>query len=96
MPAIRDEVIRRLKRGKASSLQEEVNDMDELDFHHVLEALDRKDPLCLEVVKEAAHYFGMGLTNLIFLFQPNIESAEEFWCQNHSSTMPPLRQQKSE
>ncbi|MBA9026828.1 MULTISPECIES: ROK family transcriptional regulator [Bacillaceae] len=72
LPAIRNEVIRRMKRGKISLLQEKVNDVEDIDFHHILDALEREDPLCLEIVKEAAYYFGIGLTNLIFLLRPDI------------------------
>jgi len=72
LPAIRDEVIRQMKRGKYSSLQEQVTDVEEIDFHHILDALGQEDPLCLEVIKEAAYYFGIGLSNLIFLLHPDV------------------------
>lgn len=72
LPAIRNEVVRRLKRGIASFLQEKVNDVEDIDFHHILNALEKEDPLCLEVVKDAAYYFGIGLSNLIFLLRPDI------------------------
>lgn len=72
LPAIRKEVVYRLKRGKFSSLQEKVNDVEDIDFHHILNALEQEDPLCLEVVKDAAYYFGIGLSNLIFLMRPDI------------------------
>jgi predicted NBD/HSP70 family sugar kinase len=70
LPAIRNEVVRRLKRGYVSSLQD--NDVEDIDFHHILHALEQGDPLCLEVVKDAAYYFGIGLSNLIFLLRPDI------------------------
>ncbi|WP_314586365.1 ROK family protein [Paenibacillus terrigena] len=72
LPAIRDEVIRQMKRGKCSSLQEQVNDVEEIDFHHILDALEQEDPLCQEVIKDAAYYFGIGLSNLIFLLHPDV------------------------
>ncbi|WP_018758727.1 ROK family protein [Paenibacillus terrigena] len=72
LPAIRNEVIRQMKRGKYSSLQEQVADVEEIDFHHILDTLEQEDPLCLEVIKEAAYYFGIGLTNLIFLLHPDV------------------------
>ncbi|AZS14907.1 ROK family protein [Paenibacillus lutimineralis] len=72
LPAIHHEVIHRLKRGQGSILQESMEDVDKVDFHHILEAMDREDSLCLEVVKEAAYYFGIGLANLIFLLRPDI------------------------
>jgi predicted NBD/HSP70 family sugar kinase len=72
LPAIRNEVVRLMKRGKTSLLQENINDVEEMDFHHILNALEKEDPLCLEVVKDAAYYFGIGLSNLIFLLCPDI------------------------
>ena len=72
LPAIRNEVVRLMKRGKVSSLQEKINDVEKMDFHHILNALEKEDPLCLEVVKDAAYYFGIGLSNLIFLLCPDI------------------------
>ncbi|WHY78346.1 ROK family transcriptional regulator [Neobacillus sp. WH10] len=72
LPAIRDEVIRRIKRGQLSILKEKVNNVEEIDFFHILEGLEQEDSLCLEVVKEAAYYFGIGLSNLIYLLRPDI------------------------
>ncbi|WP_152395506.1 ROK family protein [Paenibacillus guangzhouensis] len=72
LPAIRDEVIRQMKRGKPSFLQEQVTEVEDIDFHHILDALEQEDPLCLEVIKEAAYYFGIGLSNLIFLLHPDV------------------------
>ncbi|MGE7688396.1 ROK family protein [Lysinibacillus sp. NPDC097214] len=72
LPAIRNEVVRQLKRGHFSFLQEKVDDVEDIDFHHILNALEQEDPLCLEVVRDAAYYFGIGLSNLIFLMRPNI------------------------
>ncbi|CAG9623313.1 ROK family transcriptional regulator [Sutcliffiella rhizosphaerae] len=70
LTAIRNEVIRLLKRGKSSILQKE--EIEEIDFHHILHAIEHKDPLCLEVVKDAAYYFGIALSNLIFMMRPEI------------------------
>lgn len=72
LPAIRSEVVRRMKRGHVSYLQDKVKDVEDIDFHHILNALEKEDPLCLEVVKDAAYYFGIGLSNLIFLLRPDI------------------------
>lgn len=72
LPAIRDEVVRRIKRGQFSYLQDKVHDVEDIDFHHILNALEKEDPLSLEVVKDAAYYFGIGLSNLIFLLRPDI------------------------
>jgi len=72
LPAIRDEVVRRIKRGHVSMLYHEHQDIEEIGFHHVLDALEREDPLCLEVIRDAAYYFGIGLSNLIFMLRPDV------------------------
>ncbi|AHM64287.1 ROK family protein [Paenibacillus polymyxa] len=72
LPAIRDEMVRLMKRGKPSMLTTEVNDFEEINLHHILYALEQNDALCLEVVEDAAYYFGVGLSNLIFLLRPEI------------------------
>jgi predicted NBD/HSP70 family sugar kinase len=72
LPAIREEVIKRMKRGEASSLRNEVNNIEDISFHQILEALEKEDRLCLDVLKDAAYYFGLGLTNLIYLLRPDI------------------------
>lgn len=70
LSAIRDEVVRQLKRGRPSSLQ--VMDAEEIKLHHILNALKEEDSLCIEAMKDAAYYFGLGLSNLIFLLRPDI------------------------
>ncbi|MDN7240695.1 ROK family protein [Planococcus sp. N028] len=72
LPAIHDEVVRQIKRGRSSSISEIIKDAEEIDLHHVLSALEEKDPLCVEVTKDAAYYFGIGLSNLIYLLRPEI------------------------
>ncbi|WP_458120379.1 ROK family protein [Paenibacillus sp. Z6-24] len=72
LPAIRDEVIRRIKRGHVSMLQDGISDIQEIGFHHVLSALEQEDSLCLEVIRDAAYYFGIGLSNLVFLLRPDV------------------------
>jgi predicted NBD/HSP70 family sugar kinase len=71
-PAIRSEVVRQLKRGRSSCLLEFVEDAEQIRLPHILAALKAEDALCLEVMKDAAYYFGIGLSNLIFLLRPDI------------------------
>ena len=37
---------------------------------HVLEALKKNDPLVVEIITEAATYFGIGLANLLNILHP--------------------------
>ncbi|MBE1442256.1 ROK family protein [Paenibacillus sp. OAS669] len=72
LPAIREEMVRLIKRGKPSMLSYEVKDVEDIDLFHILHALEQNDELCLAVVEDAAYYFGIGLSNLIFLLRPEI------------------------
>ncbi|MFM1654212.1 ROK family protein [Brevibacillus sp. B_LB10_24] len=72
LPAIRDEVIRRIKRGYPSLLEEMVPNIEDVEFHHILNALEQNDPLTYEVIREAAYYFGIGLSNVLYLISPDI------------------------
>src|SRR5690606_6515024 len=38
--------------------------------HHVFQALDQKDPLAIEVMDKCIEYWGMGVANLISIFNP--------------------------
>ena len=68
LPAIREEMIRHIKRGKTPMLSYEVNDIEDIDLFHILHALEQHDELCLTVVEDAAYYSGIGLCNLIFYY----------------------------
>lgn len=72
LPAIREEVIKRIKRGESSYLQDCVEDIEDISLHQILDALEQEERLSLEVLKDAAYYFGIGLANLIFLLRPDI------------------------
>ncbi|WP_282942515.1 ROK family transcriptional regulator [Paenibacillus sp. RC67] len=71
-PSVREEIVRRIKRGKASVLQSMVDQVDDVQFHHILDALEQDDPLCYDVVRDAAYYYGIGLSNLIHLLRPDM------------------------
>lgn len=60
----------KLKQGRATILREWTEDPDRLTFAHILQALRSNDPLVVEIVKEAATYFGIGLANLLNILHP--------------------------
>ncbi len=72
LSAIKNEIVHRLKRGKSSRILGDIEDVDSIDFHHILHAIEQNDPLCTSVVEEAAFYYGIGLSNLIFTLKPEI------------------------
>lgn len=59
-----------LKQGRATLLSQLVGDPEQLQYRHVLEALKKNDPLVVEIMTEAATYFGIGLANLLNILHP--------------------------
>lgn len=72
LPAIRDEVIRGLKRGKESLIVSRVEDAEQIDLHDIAWAIANQDALCCEVVKDAAYHYGIGLSNMMYLIHPEV------------------------
>ncbi|WP_090826030.1 ROK family protein [Paenibacillus sp. yr247] len=59
-----------LKQGRSTVLSHFVEDPEHLTYTHVLEALQKNDPLVVEIITEAATYFGIGLANLLNILHP--------------------------
>jgi predicted NBD/HSP70 family sugar kinase len=59
-----------LKRGRATYLSHLAEDPETVTFHHIQEAVKKNDPLAVEIVTEAATYFGIGLANLLNILHP--------------------------
>ncbi|MET3293190.1 UNVERIFIED_CONTAM: putative NBD/HSP70 family sugar kinase [Brevibacillus sp. OAP136] len=72
LPAIRDEVIRHLKRGKPSLIAARVADDEEIELADIAWAVANRDSLCCEVVKDAAYHYGIGLSNMMYLIHPEV------------------------
>jgi predicted NBD/HSP70 family sugar kinase len=70
--AIREEVIRYLKRGKPSLLNDRVLDAEQVDFQDICWAVKENDPLCCDVIVDAAYHYGIGLSNMIYLIHPEM------------------------
>ena len=60
----------RLKQGRISILNNLINNVEELNFSHLLQALNKDDFLTTEVFIESATYLGIGLSNLINILHP--------------------------
>lgn len=63
---------KRLISGERSALSEKVQgeDYSMIDFNAVLEAFNNKDPLVMEVIIEAGKAMGIGIANVINVFNP--------------------------
>ncbi|WP_209974635.1 ROK family transcriptional regulator [Paenibacillus eucommiae] len=59
-----------VKKGRSTFLTQLVSDPETIEFHHIREALEKNDPLAVEIVTEAATYFGIGLANLLNILHP--------------------------
>lgn len=70
LPSIHKEVINKLKLGYKSSITESIDNIDAISYYHILEGIEEKDQLCLDVLENAIYYFGIALTNLALQFSP--------------------------
>lgn len=61
-----------LKKGRKSFLLDCVNNIENIQFEDICQAVNNNDPLCSEIVDKAAHYTGIGLSNLINILQPEL------------------------
>ena len=71
--AVAKEAIRRLGQGERSSLTEIVEGkIEDITAEKVSLAARGGDPLALEVISKAATYLGVGLVNLVNIFNPEM------------------------
>jgi len=66
------DVIKSLKLGKKSILNDRVSDIENIQFDDICQAVNENDPLCCEVIENAAYYTGMGIFNLINVLHPEL------------------------
>ena len=72
-PAIAREARRRLQRGEASSLLEMARGFSEaVTAKMVSEAAHAGDRVARNVLRQAGRYLGLGITNLLHIFDPNV------------------------
>ncbi|MEI4831361.1 ROK family protein [Bacillus sp. FJAT-53711] len=72
IPSVRKEIIDRIKRGNKSIIQQMVDKLDDVQFNHILNALEKNDALCEDVIREAAFYYGIALATLTHLLYPDV------------------------
>ncbi|WP_347438257.1 ROK family protein [Fodinisporobacter ferrooxydans] len=59
-----------LKSGRKCMLNELVYAPEDVRFHHLLYALNEKDPLAVEIFTQSATCFGIGLANVLNILHP--------------------------
>ncbi|MFF2153724.1 ROK family protein [Paenibacillus chitinolyticus] len=67
--AVEREIRARIKQGRPSVLSAFGNP-DAITFREIIQALHSRDPLAVEVITQAAVYFGIGLANLLNMLHP--------------------------
>lgn len=70
--AIVEDVTNLLKEGKESMIRDWVEHIEDVTFNEICEAVNLKDPLCMQVIQNAAYYAGVGLSNLINVLHPDL------------------------
>ncbi|TBL81693.1 ROK family protein [Paenibacillus thalictri] len=68
--AIELEAQAKLKQGRRSSLLDLEPHAEKIRFGHIVQALADNDPLTVEIMTQAATYFGIGLSNLLNILHP--------------------------
>jgi len=71
-PAIAQRAAGLIREGRVSSLSEAVHRGTELTAEMVGKAAQQGDDLALEVIGRAAYYLGIGVVNLINIFDPDV------------------------
>ncbi|EUJ18476.1 ROK family protein [Listeria grandensis FSL F6-0971] len=71
LSAIKAKIGHELKQGKPSILSELVTNPDDIDYFTIFQALEKGDPMCHDTLKNAAYYYGIALSNLILMTQPD-------------------------
>jgi len=71
--ALAREAVRRIRQGEVSSLTEMVRGkLENITAEKVSVAAQGGDPLALEAISEVAYYLGVGLANLVNIFNPEM------------------------
>jgi glucokinase len=71
--AVAREAVRRIKQGEKSSIAELVGGrLESINAEIVASAARQGDPLACDVIAKAANYLGIGLTNLVDIFNPEL------------------------
>ena len=71
--AVAKEAIRRIKQGERSSLTEAVGgEIEDITAEEVLTAAWDSDSLASEIILKAATYLGIGLANIVNIFNPEM------------------------
>lgn len=71
LPALKKQIIKKIKNGENSIINQWVSSIKEIDYHIIFKAFEQNDLLAISVLEQAAHDYSIGLFNLILTFQPD-------------------------
>lgn len=71
-PAIKENIQSDLRRGVISTLNETLNDIDNLSVEDVAKAINAGDRICRYHVKKAAEHIGMAIANAVTILNPRM------------------------
>jgi glucokinase-like ROK family protein len=71
-PAIRARALKEVKRGKATLLAEMLEEKGDLEARDVSIAANAGDAVARDIMDQAGHYLGVGLTSLLHIFNPTV------------------------
>ncbi|PIC70307.1 hypothetical protein CSV77_09535 [Sporosarcina sp. P16b] len=69
---ITTDVIGSLKQEEKSILLDRIDVIESIQFDDICRAVNDIDPLCFDIMERAAHYTGIGLSNLMNILQPEL------------------------
>ncbi|OCA87170.1 ROK family protein [Pseudobacillus wudalianchiensis] len=70
--AMKEDILASLGQGAPSIITEWTKDSKDIDFEDICRAVNEHDPLVTRIVKNAAYYAGVGLTNLARVLFPDV------------------------
>lgn len=70
--AIHRKVKERIESGESSILTDYIKDLDTLTLTDIIKAVEKEDPLCIEIVEQVGYILGKYIAGLINIFNPEL------------------------
>lgn len=70
--AIHRTLIERINNGESSIITDMVKDLNSLTLTNIMDAVDKEDPLCIEIIEDVGYILGKYIAGLINIFNPEL------------------------
>lgn len=91
--ALRERTIREISLGRKTMLTKSVNgDLDKIEGALIHEHALNGDELCLEMIEKTGRFIGIGIVNIIHMFNPNLVIIGGGLAKAKNLIMTPLRE----